>query len=78
MRLPRLTARPDFQQVCQALRLKAAWRGDAWEVSSRPGLGASEATLLVELHEGCAKLSALEGQLEAGRSIEGVLPTATL
>jgi len=77
MRLPRLTARPDFQQVCQALRLKAAWRGDAWEVSSRPGLGASEATLLVELHEGCAKLSALEGQLEAGRAVEGALPTVS-
>jgi len=76
MRLPRLSARPDFAQVCQSLRLKVQLVGNDWEVSSRPGLGATEASLLGELHEGCAKLSALEGQLEAGRSVEGSLPTA--
>jgi len=73
MRLPRLSARPDFTAECSALGVQAAWRYGAWEIVSGLGMGISEADQANAVIAGCRHLAQLEQQLDQGVAIEGKL-----
>merc|ERR550537_733439 len=77
VKVPLLSARKDFKDICGKFRLQA--RGSAgvdsvsaggiWDISNADRIGTSEVDLVNLMIEGCAKLVTMEQDLEAGGSI---------
>jgi len=77
VKVPLLSARPDFKEICTNLRLQA--RGSAgvdsvsdggiWDISNSDRLGTSEVELVNLMIEGCAKIVQMEQSLERGGAI---------
>jgi len=77
VKVPHLSARPDFDAICKKLKLQA--RGSAgvdsvatggiWDISNADRLGVSEVDLVNLMIEGCAKIVQMESTLEKGGSI---------
>jgi len=84
VKLPHLSARPDFKQICAKLSLQArgcagvdsASTGGTWDISNADRLGKSETTLVNIFIEGVANYIKWEGMLERGESIEEQLAAA--
>merc|ERR1719287_448166 len=82
VKIPLLSARPDFKDICSGLRLQArggagvdsASAGGIWDISNSDRLGVSEVELVNLMIEGCAKLVKLEQALEAGKPIFDMCP----
>merc|ERR1719353_1673406 len=82
VKIPLLSARPDFKDICAGLRLQA--RGSAgvdsgsaggiWDISNADRLGVSEVELVNLMIEGCAQLVKMEQALETGGSIYPFMP----
>ncbi|EEQ99989.1 Creatine kinase M-type, putative [Perkinsus marinus ATCC 50983] len=82
MKLPLLSARPDFKEICKRLGLQA--RGDSgvdsvsvggiYDISNEDRIGKSEVQLVNIMVEGCEKLVKLEQALENGDEIDDQLP----
>lgn len=70
LRLGNLGTHSQFRAVCQALDLRCTWRDGAWEISSMPNLGVSQADSVTGIIEGCSFLVSLEEKLEQGTSID--------
>jgi len=73
LRLFHLSARSDFQAICDAVRLHAERRsGSAWEVSTSASasIGVSEVDVVNDVLEGCAGLLRFEGLLRDGGDID--------
>lgn len=77
VKVPHLSARPDFKAICEGLRLQARGSagvdsvstGGVWDVSNSDRLGTSEVDLVNLMIEGCAKLVLMEQDLEQGKAI---------
>jgi len=77
VKVPKLSARSDFKDICTGLRLQArggagvdsASAGGVWDISNSDRLGTSEVDLVNLMIEGCAKLVKMEQTLEGGGSI---------
>merc|ERR1719353_925624 len=77
VKIPLLSARSDFKDICAGLRLQA--RGSAgvdsgsssgvWDISNADRLGVSEVELVNLMIEGCAQLVKIEQALETGQPI---------
>jgi len=77
VKVPLLSARPDFRDICKKLRLQA--RGSAgvdsvssggiWDISNADRIGTSEVDLVNLMIEGCAQIVQYEQALEAGDTI---------
>jgi len=84
VKLPHLSARKDFKQICAKLSLQArgcagvdsASVGGTWDISNADRLGKSETTLVNIFIEGVANFIKWEGMLERGESIEDQLAAA--
>merc|ERR1719408_493126 len=82
VKVPLLSKRPDFKDICAGLRLQA--RGSAgvdsvsdagiWDISNADRLGTSEVDLVNLMIEGCAKIVAMEQALETGEPIYEYMP----
>merc|ERR1719353_1378958 len=82
VKIPLLSARPDFRDICAGLRLQA--RGSAgvdsgsaggiWDISNADRLGVSEVELVNLMIEGCAQLVKMEQALETSGSIYPFMP----
>merc|ERR1719261_2225269 len=81
MKIPLVSARPDFKQICAGMRLQA--RGGAgldmggagvWDISNSDRLGVSEVDLVNLMIEGCAKLVKMEEALEVGAAVYEFMP----
>merc|ERR1719460_3072658 len=74
VKIPHVSARSDFKQVCKSMNLQArggagvdsASAGGIWDISNSDRLGMSEVDLVNKMIEGCAKLVKLEKEMEAG------------
>merc|ERR1719326_2221168 len=77
VKIPLLSARPDFRDICAGLRLQArgsagvdsSSSGGIWDISNADRLGVSEVELVNLMIEGCAKLVKIEQALETGQPI---------
>merc|ERR1719421_1924904 len=77
VKVPLLSARADFKDICAGLRLQArgsagvdsASSGGVWDISNADRLGVSEVELVNLMIEGCAKLVKIEQALETGQPI---------
>merc|ERR1719506_588504 len=77
VKVPLLSARGDFKDICTGLRLQArggagvdsASSGGIWDISNADRLGVSEVELVNLMIEGCAKLVKIEQALETGQPI---------
>jgi creatine kinase len=77
VKIPHLSARKDFKEICGGLRLQprggagvdSASSGGVFDISNSDRLGTSEVALVNLMIEGCAKLVQLEQKLERGESI---------
>merc|ERR1719201_908321 len=77
VKIPLLSARPDFRDICSGLRLQArgsagvdsSSSGGIWDISNADRLGVSEVELVNLMIEGCAKLVKIEQALETGQPI---------
>merc|ERR1719421_1658357 len=77
VKIPLLSARDDFKDICAGLRLQArgsagvdsASSGGVWDISNADRLGVSEVELVNLMIEGCAKLVKIEQALETGQPI---------
>merc|ERR1719460_808528 len=77
VKIPHLSARKDFKEICGGLRLQprggagvdSASSGGVFDISNSDRLGMSEVQLVNLMIEGCAKLVQLEQKLERGESI---------
>lgn len=77
VKVPLLSARKDFRDICGKLRLQA--RGSAgvdstssggiWDISNADRIGTSEVDLVNLMIEGCAKIVQYEQALENGEDI---------
>merc|ERR1712166_846443 len=84
VKLPHLSARKDFKEICAKLSLQArgcagvdsASTGGTWDISNADRLGKSETTLVNIFIEGVANYIRWEGMLEKGESIEEQLAAA--
>merc|ERR1739838_714220 len=84
VKLPHLSARKDFKQICGRLQLQArgtagvdsASTGGTWDISNADRLGKSETTLVNIFIEGVANYIRWETMLEKGQSIEAELAVA--
>ena len=84
VKLPHLSGRKDFKQICAKLQLQArgcagvdsASVGGTWDISNADRLGKGETTLVNIFIEGVANFIRWEGMLERGESIEGELAIA--
>jgi creatine kinase len=84
VKLPHLSARKDFKQICGRLQLQArgtagvdsASTGGTWDISNADRLGKSETTLVNIFIEGVANYIRWETMLENGQSIEAELAIA--
>jgi creatine kinase len=65
LKLPLLSAKADFQEVCAGLNLQATPTGGGFEISNKIGtkLGKTEVELANVVIEGCAKLIEMEKKL---------------
>merc|ERR1719261_1597875 len=81
VKLPLLSSRKDFKQICGRLQLQArgtagvdsASTGGTWDISNADRLGKSETTLVNIFIEGVAKFIQMEQMLEKGQSIDKML-----
>merc|ERR1719217_928224 len=77
VKVPLLSARSDFKDICAGLRLQArggagvdsASSGGIWDISNADRLGVSEVALVNLMIEGCAQLVKMEETLGSGGSI---------
>merc|ERR1719199_1809833 len=77
VKIPLLSARHDFRDICGGLRLQArgsagvdsASSGGVWDISNADRLGVSEVDLVNLMIEGCAKIVEMEQSLERGGAI---------
>jgi creatine kinase len=77
VKVPLLSARPDFKDICTKLRLQARGgagvdsvsAGGIWDLSNSDRLGTSEVDLVNLMIEGCAKIVEMEQNLERGGAI---------
>jgi creatine kinase len=74
LKIPLVSAREDFKQICAGMRLQAIGEGSVWEISNSERLGVSEVSVVNAMIEGCAKLVHLEQALETGGPIHEYLP----
>jgi len=78
VKVPLVSARPDFKDVCARMKLQArgsagvdsASTGGTWDISNADRLGSSETFLVNCFTEGVANIIRWEGMLERGESIE--------
>jgi len=78
VKLPLLSARKDFKEICAKLKLQArgtggvdsASTGGTWDISNADRLGFSETQLVNVFINGVANCVYWEGLLEKGESIE--------
>ena len=78
VKLPLLSARSDFKEVCRKMKLQvrggagvdSASCGGVYDVSNLYRLGVSEVELVNVVIEGCAKLVKMEQSLENGESMD--------
>merc|ERR1719183_1682888 len=76
VKIPLLSARHDFKDICTGLRLQArggagvdsASAGGIWDISNADRLGTSEVDLVNIMIEGCAKMVQAEQALERGET----------
>merc|ERR1719506_696732 len=76
VKIPLLSARPDFKQICAGLRLQARGgagvdsgsAGGIWDISNADRLGVSEVELVNLMIDGCALLVKMEQALESGQA----------
>merc|ERR1719473_2576547 len=74
LKIPLVSARPDFKQICGGLKLQARGgagvdsgsAGGIWDISNSDRLGVSEVDLVNMMIEGCAMLVKMEQALESG------------
>merc|ERR1719456_1065329 len=74
VKVPLLSARPDFRDICAGLRLQARGgagvdsgsSGGIWDISNADRLGVSEVELVNLMIEGCAELIKIEETLGSG------------
>merc|ERR1719440_1912814 len=84
VKVPKLSARPDFKDTLKKMRLQArgtagvdsASTGGTWDISNADRLGKSETTLVNIFIEGVAQMIKWEQKLEKGQSIEEELARA--
>merc|ERR1719460_2295189 len=84
VKIPHVSARPDFKQVCKSMNLQARGgagvdstaSGGIWDISNSDRLGMSEVDLVNKMIEGCAKLVKMEQDMEAGGSGDIGAPAA--
>jgi creatine kinase len=77
VKIPFLSARKDFKEICSGLRLQprggagvdSASSGGVFDISNSDRLGTSEVALVNLMIEGCAKLVQMEQKLEKGEAI---------
>merc|ERR1719191_1245552 len=77
VKIPYLSARSDFKDICAGLRLQprggagvdSASSGGVFDISNSDRLGTSEVDLVNLMITGCAKLVELEQKLEKGEAI---------
>merc|ERR1719428_844984 len=82
LKIPLVSARPDFKQICAGMKLQARGgagvdsgsAGGIWDISNSDRLGVSEVELVNMMIEGCAKLVHLEQALETGGPIHEFMP----
>merc|ERR1719456_1996564 len=82
VKIPLLSARPDFKDICSGMKLQArggagvdsSSAGGIWDISNADRLGVSEVELVNLMIEGCAKLVSLEQALEVGKPPYGYMP----
>merc|ERR1719421_392019 len=82
VKVPRLSARADFKDICTKLRLQARGgagvdsvsAGGIWDISNADRLGVSEVELVNLMIEGCAELIKIEQALETGGSVYPFMP----
>merc|ERR1719326_1154557 len=82
VKIPLVSARPDFKQVCGGLKLQARGgagvdsgsAGGIWDISNSDRLGTSEVDLVNTMIDGCAQLVKMEQALEAGAPMYGMMP----
>merc|ERR1719399_2277826 len=82
VKVPLLSARPDFRDICAGLRLQArggagvdsSSSGGVWDISNADRLGVSEVDLVNLMIEGCAELIKIEQGLEIGDPVYEFMP----
>jgi len=78
VKVPLVSARPDFKAVCAKMGLQArgaagvdsASSGGKWDISNADRIGTPETTLVNTFTEGVANIIRWEGMLERGEDIE--------
>jgi len=78
VKVPLVSARPDFKEVCARMKLQArgsagvdsASTGGTWDISNADRIGHSETELVNVFTEGVANVIRWEGMLEKGEDIE--------
>lgn len=84
VKLPLLSARPDFKDTLKKMRMQArgtagvdsASTGGTWDISNSDRLGMSEIQLCNLFIEGCAQIIKWEKALEEGKNIDEELAAA--
>ncbi|EER07218.1 creatine kinase, putative [Perkinsus marinus ATCC 50983] len=86
VKVPLLSARPDFKDICKSLHLQArggagvdsASVGGIWDISNSDRIGKSEVELVNIMISGCSKIVQMEQALEKGdtAAFEAQLPTS--
>ena len=79
VKVPLVSAREDFKQICGRMGLQArgqagvdsASTGGVWDISNADRLGKSEVELVNTFVEGVANLIRWEGMMERGEDISG-------
>merc|ERR1719389_1479911 len=82
VKIPLLSARDEFKDICSGLRLQARGgagvdsgsSGGIWDISNADRLGKSEVELVNLMIEGCAKLVQMEQAMEAGAAVYEFMP----
>merc|ERR1719174_3487924 len=82
LKIPLLSARHDFKDICSGLRLQARGgagvdsgsSGGIWDISNADRLGTSEVELVNLMIEGCAQLVKLEEALASGQAPYAWMP----
>merc|ERR1711957_294433 len=78
VKVPKVSMRPDFKDVCARMKLQArgsagvdsASTGGTWDISNADRLGSGETTLVNTFTEGVANIIRWEKMLENGEDIE--------
>lgn len=78
LKIPRLSATPQFNALLKAHRLqKRIAGGEAegiWDISNIDRLGFTEAELVLKVYEGVKVMISMEKRLEGGKGIEDLMP----